>query len=126
MNRRARRASGSASRPTPRPTASGSTVNVCPDCAAPARAGSVRHADSCPLFAALEKITVEDAAWFKRNTGSRQRVRATTPAERSEQALSRPGITPDRQVTVIRHSKGTYIREFSPSGAADVLVVSGE
>ena len=99
---------------------------ACPDCTAPAVAGHVMHADSCPLMAALERTTAADALWFRRNRGKRERVRSTTPAERTEQALIRPNSKPDPDVLLVRRARGRYFRRFLPSGMADLLVVSGE
>ncbi|MBT2549807.1 hypothetical protein [Arthrobacter sp. ISL-65] len=98
---------------------------VCPDCTAPAAAGRVVHADSCPLLADLERTTAADAAWF-RQSGRSQRRRPTTASERTEQTLLRPASKPDQEVTLIRQGRGRYVRRFLPSGMADLLAVSGE
>lgn len=126
MNRRARRAQRSSNHPPVEPVQRAHRAAACPDCTAPVVAGYVVHEDSCPLLAQLERTTAADAVWFRWNPGSHKLVRPTTPAERTEQALIRPIEMPDREVTLVRQARGSYQRQFAPSGRVDMLLVSGE
>ncbi len=96
----------------------------CPDCGGTAEGARIVHEDSCPLFGALERTSADDARWFRDHPGQARRYRRTTAAERSEQRLQRPGVSPDTKVTVSRLDRGVHQHTGWPSGCSTIQVTS--
>lgn len=100
---------------------------ICPDCGRSTTAdGQVNHAPTCPLFAALEAASHDDAAWFADHPTERHRYRKPTPAERTEARLLGLPAVADLTVSLMRRTdrQATFMRHSMPSGRVDWLVVS--
>jgi hypothetical protein len=93
----------------------------CPDCGAVVQDGSFRHAPTCPILIALEKVSADDGAYFEANPEATIRVREPVMAECTKlmllQALELPDtglpLTPAGYVTVTQVAPGVRCRDYS-------------
>lgn len=104
-------------RPAPNGTSeSAFGLVACLDCTAATWGQRLVHDETCPISTGVDRVTDDDAAWFRENPRAKVRRRPLTDPERQELKTSGVLVPAEVQVEVTQLRPGLRMRQFIEAG----------